>query len=79
MGAQALEAAERAAQTTNDGEKGAATQRLRQAATRLLDVGEISLADTMLRQAETLERSGSMDPDATKRLRYESRRMTQRL
>ena len=53
--------------------------RLRQAATRLLDMGENALADAMLRQADTLERSGSMDPDAAKKLRYETRRLTQHI
>jgi Ca-activated chloride channel family protein len=79
MGTQALEVAEKASKTTSQNEKASATLRLRQAATRLLDMGEAALADTMFRQAETLERSGSLDPDATKRLRYETRRMTQRL
>lgn len=79
MGTQALEAAEKASRSSSPADKTAATMRLRQAATRLLDMGEPTLADTMYRQAETLERNGSMDPDATKRLRYETRRMTQRL
>lgn len=79
MGSQALEAAQNAAKTANQDDKSAATFRLRQAATRLLDMGEAALADAMLFQADTLERSGSIDPEATKRLRYEARRMTQRL
>ena len=79
MGAQALEAAEKASKNPDPNDKAAATLRLRQAATRLLDMGEGTLADTMFRQADTLERNGSMDAEATKRLRYETRRMTQRL
>mgnify|MGYP001560594635 CR=1 FL=1 len=79
MGAQALEAAEKASRNTSQDDKTSATLRLRQAATRLLDMGETALADTMFRQAQTLERDGNMDPDATKRLRYETRRMTQHL
>ena len=77
MGSQALEAAQSAAKSTNPDEKGAATIRLRQAATRLLDLGEESLADTMLRQANDLENSGGIDPEATKKLRYETRRIAQ--
>lgn len=79
MGTLALEAAQHAAQTTDAGERGAATVRLRQAATRLLDMGEPSLASAMLQQADSLESKGSLDPEATKRLRYETRRLTQHL
>lgn len=61
------------------GDVGAATLRLRQAATRLLDMGEPELAGEMARQAQALETSGRLDPNATKRLRYETRKITQRL
>ena len=77
MGTLALEAAQSASKSANPEEKGTATIRLRQAATRLLDMGEASLADAMFKQAEVLERSGSMDPEAAKKLRYETRRLTQ--
>jgi Ca-activated chloride channel family protein len=77
MGTQALEAAQNASRNEDPQEKGAATVRLRQAATRLLDMGESNLADTMLRQAEILEHGGNMDPEAAKKLRYETRRLTQ--
>ena len=60
------------------GDRGAATQRLRQAATRLLDMGENSLADAMRCQADMLESDGRLDPNATKKLRYETRRITGR-
>ncbi len=79
IGSMALAAAQRAAEGADDSDKQAATVRLRQAATRLLDMGEHGLADTMLRQAEILENDGNLDPDATKKLRYETRRLTQRL
>ncbi|MBN2548154.1 MAG: VWA domain-containing protein [Anaerolineales bacterium] len=79
MGTQALAAAQDASKTADQGDKKAATVRLREAATRLLDMGEASMADAMLRQAETLERSGSVDPEAAKKLRYETRRLTQGL
>jgi len=77
MGSLALEAAQLASRSKNADEKGAATIRLRQAATRLLDLGEAALADTMLLQADALESSGGIDPEATKKLRYETRRIAQ--
>lgn len=77
MGTKALEVAQTAAKAANPEEKRAATVRLRQAATRLLDMGEINLAEAMNGQAENLERSGSLDPEAAKKLRYETRRLTQ--
>lgn len=79
MGTKALEVAQNAARSTDPGQKNLATLRLRQAATQLLNMGEETLADSMLNQAENLEKSGSIDPEGTKRLRYETRRMTQRL
>ena len=72
VGVQALEEAQ-------SGDPQAATQRLRLAATRLLDMGETALGNEMLRQAETLEKYGHMDPNATKKLRYETRRLTKNL
>ncbi len=78
MGNTALEAAQQAIQGQDPDKKGAATIRLRQAATRLLDLGESNLAGEMYNQADLLERSGSLDPDAAKKLRYETRRLTQR-
>ena len=53
--------------------------RLRQAATRLLDLGEIALANSMLKQADTLESSGSLDAEATKKLRYDTRKISKNL
>jgi len=78
MGAHALETAQKAAQGTDRKDKNAATVRLRQAATRLLDMGEDTLADAMNEQANILENDGILNPDATKKLRYETRRLTQR-
>lgn len=78
MGTQALERAQNVSQNTDQEDRSTATVRLRQAATRLLDMGEENLADAMFRQADILEQSGSLDPDATKKLRYETRRLTQR-
>lgn len=56
-----------------------ATCRLRAAATRLLDIGEEELAAEVERQAAELEQRGQADPQRTKRLRYETRKLTQRL
>jgi hypothetical protein len=41
-------------------------------------MGERGLADAMGRQADMLESDGQLDPNATKKLRYETRRITQR-
>jgi len=79
MGANALDSAQSAALTGDEQDKDAATMRLRQAATRLLDLGEIALANSMLKQAQTLEKSGSLDIEVTKKLRYESRKISKNL
>jgi Ca-activated chloride channel family protein len=50
-----------------------ASQKLRAAATRLLEIGEEDLAQSALEEAENLETRG------TKKLRYETRKLTQRL
>lgn len=73
MGSVALEAAQNAAGP----DLPAATLRLRQAATRLLDMGELPLGNGMLRQADALEQSGSLEPAMVKKLRYETRRLAQ--
>jgi len=57
----------------------AATQKLRAAATRLLDMGETELAQTALQEAERLEQGGQMSAAGTKKLRYETRKLTQKL
>lgn len=77
MGTLALEAAQTAVKNKSNEEKSSATVRLRQAATQLLDLGEQSLADSMLSQADALEQSGVISPEATKKLRYETRRLSQ--
>ena len=55
-----------------------ATQKLRAAATRLLDLNEHDLADTALTEAQALEQQGAMSSAGTKKLRYETRKLTQR-
>jgi Ca-activated chloride channel family protein len=53
-----------------------ATQKLRAAATRLLDLGEDDLAQTALEEADRLERGESLSAGGTKKLRYETRKLT---
>jgi Ca-activated chloride channel family protein len=56
-----------------------ASQKLRAAATRLLEMGEEDLAQSALDEAENLEQKGQMTSRGTKKLRYETRKLTQRL
>ena len=56
-----------------------ATQKLRAAATRLLDMGEIDLGEAAMAEADRLEQNGQMSAAGTKKLRYETRKLTQKL
>lgn len=56
-----------------------ATQKLRAAATRLLDLGELDLAQTAQNQATQLEQGETMSAESQKELRYATRRLTQKL
>jgi Ca-activated chloride channel homolog len=56
-----------------------ATQKLRAAATRLLDMGEGELAAEMQREATNLEQSGQMSAKGTKKISYATRKLTQKL
>jgi Ca-activated chloride channel family protein len=56
-----------------------ATQKLRAAATRLLELGEDDLAQTALSEAERLEKGEGLSAGGTKKLRYETRKLTQKL
>ncbi len=56
-----------------------ATQKLRAAATRLLELGEDNLAQTALSEAERLEKGQGLSEGGTKKLRYETRKLTQKL
>ncbi|MEM8531119.1 MAG: VWA domain-containing protein [Chloroflexota bacterium] len=56
-----------------------ATQKLRAAATRLLDLGELDLAQTAQDQATQLEQGETMSAESQKELRYATRRLTQKL
>jgi Ca-activated chloride channel family protein len=56
-----------------------ATQKLRAAATRLLELGEDDLARTALDEARRLEKGDGLSSGGTKKLRYETRKLTQKL
>ena len=56
-----------------------ATQKLRAAATRLLDLGELDLAEKTQQQADQLERGEALSAETQKELRYATRRLTQKL
>jgi Ca-activated chloride channel family protein len=69
----------RALEEAKLGNVAGASQKLRAAATRLLEMGEEDLAQSALEEAENLEKSGQMSSRGTKKLRYETRKLTQRL
>lgn len=69
----------RALEEARQGNAAGASQTLRAAATRLLEMGEEELAKSAMEEAENLEKSGAMSPRGTKKLRYETRKLTQRL
>jgi Ca-activated chloride channel family protein len=56
-----------------------ATQKLRAAATRLLDLGELELAQKAEAQATQLEEGKAISAENQKELRYATRRLTQKL
>jgi Ca-activated chloride channel family protein len=56
-----------------------ATTKLRSAATRLLDMGEVELAQAAEQEAQKLEQSGQVSAEGAKKLHYATRRLTQRL
>jgi Ca-activated chloride channel family protein len=56
-----------------------ATQKLRAAATRLLDMGEAELAAAAQEEANRLEQEGQMSAAGTKKLQYGTRKLTQKL
>jgi Ca-activated chloride channel family protein len=56
-----------------------ATQKLRAAATRLLEMGETELAAAANQEAANLEQSGQMSSSGSKKLRYQTRKLTQKL
>ena len=69
----------RALNQAANGDVTGATQKLRAAATRLLDMGEQDLAEAALSEAENLEQRGTMSSAGTKKLHYETRKLTRHL
>lgn len=69
----------RALEEAEAGNVSGATQKLRAAATRLLDLGELDLAEKTQQQADQLEQGSSLSAATQKELRYATRRLTQRL
>ncbi len=61
------------------GDIAGATRKLRAAATRLLEMGEEELAQTALAEAERLEKGEGLSAAGTKKLRYGTRKLTQKL
>lgn len=69
----------RALSEAEAGNVAGATQKLRAAATRLLDLGELELAEKTSKQADALEQGGGMSAAGHKELKYATRRLTQKL
>jgi len=69
----------RALEEARAGDLTNATRKLRAAATRLLELGEPELAEAARQEATNLEKTGEMSSLGTKRLRYQTRKLTQRL
>lgn len=69
----------RALSEAEAGNVSGATQKLRAAATRLLDLGELDLAKNAQAQADQLEQGGALTAESQKELKYATRRLTQKL
>jgi Ca-activated chloride channel family protein len=69
----------RALSEAEAGNAAGATQKLRAAATRLLELGELELARKAEEQAAQLEQGQGMSAESQKELRYATRRLTQKL
>lgn len=76
--AQAVELGTLALQEARNGDINNATLKLRQAATRLLNMGEAELGNFMQLQAQHLAEQGSLNPEVTKRMRYDTRKITRK-
>ena len=55
-----------------------ATRRLRMAGERLLEMGQEDLGQTMLVEAELMEKEGQMSAEGTKKLRYGTRKLSRK-
>jgi Ca-activated chloride channel homolog len=56
-----------------------ATSKLRSAATRLLDMGEVDLANAAEQEAQRLEQSGRVSAEGAKKLHYATRRLSEQI
>ena len=52
-----------------------ATRKLRLAGERLVEMGQQDLGQTMLHEAESMEKEGQMSAEGTKKLRYGTRKL----
>ena len=68
----------RALRDAQAGNVAGATQKLQAAYTRLLALGEHDLAEATRQEIENLQREGQLSAAGTKRLRYETRRLTEK-
>ena len=68
-----------AKEAVKTGNVGVATVKLREAATRLLEMGETELAAAATEEATNIEQQGQMSATGTKKLQYGTRKLTQRL
>ena len=59
------------------GEVVRATQRLRAAATRLLEIGEPEMAEQASQQAAQIEQVGQIDPAVAQKMRYATKKLTE--
>jgi len=67
-----------ALENAENADQAAAVKRLRLAGERLIEVGETDLAAQMKIMADRLQKRGQIDSNATKKLRYETRMISQR-
>jgi len=68
----------RALNAAKMGDTDGASKQLRAAATRLLQIGEKSLAQAALAEAENLEQKGEMSSAGSKKLHYATRKLTRK-
>lgn len=69
----------RALEDAERGNTADASRKLRSAATRLMNMGEEELAEAALQEIENLQKQGRMSTTGTKKLRYGTRKLTQKL
>jgi Ca-activated chloride channel family protein len=64
----------RALQDLEQGNVGSATQKLKSAVTRLLNQGEVDLAETMQQEISNLEQSGELSSEGQKTIKFQGRK-----